>query len=107
MDLTITRREHPGAVFLDLSGRVVFLDTSLREAVRELMNQGHRDFVFDFSGVTHLDSFGMGQLVSIWTSVQNTGGSLKLANPTERVRKLLRITRLDSVFPIEADVSTQ
>ena len=102
MALHITPRLTGGNVVLDLSGRLCFLETSLREQVIGFLGQGHRDFVLNLTEVSYLDSFGLGQLVSVWTSIRNKNGQMKLLQPNERVRTLLRITKLDTVFQIDS-----
>ena len=106
MELTIASRVVSGVVVLDLFGRISHLDQSLRQTVNALLQDGHRDFVFNFTEVSYVDSFGLGQLVSIWTSIQNVSGSMRLLRPTSRVMKLLEITKLDTVFQICSDDET-
>jgi len=83
---------------MELSGRLCLLDRSLYERVIALLAEGLRDFTLDLTDVSYVDSFGLGQLVTIWTSIQNQNGHVRLLRPNERVRKLLHITKLDSVF---------
>ncbi len=71
--------------------------------VRDLLNEGHRKILLNLQGVTYIDSSGIGELVGAFTSVRQRGGELKLMNPVVRVINLLRITRLDNLFPVEAD----
>jgi anti-sigma B factor antagonist len=78
------------------------MEMGLREQITALLNQGHREFVLNMAELDYIDSFGLGQLVSIWTSIRNKNGHMKLARPGERVRKLLEITKLDTVFQIES-----
>src|SRR5262245_23648328 len=103
MALTITSRIVSGNVVLDLSGRLCFLEMALREHVTAFLNQGYRDFVLNMTDLSYIDSFGLGQLVSIWTSIRNKDGHMKLVRPGEKVRKLLEITKLDTVFQIESE----
>jgi anti-sigma B factor antagonist len=87
-------------VIVDVSGRLCFLETSLREHVNELLDEGHLEFVLNLAKVPYIDSFGLGQLVSIWTSIQGKDGRLVLLRPTDHVQDLLRISKLNTVFPI-------
>ena len=103
MALTITTRVAPPTAVLDLSGRLSFLDRSLQERVSALLGEGMRDFVLNLEDVSYVDSCGLGQLAAIWTSIQNQNGRVKLLRPNPRVRKLLDITKLDSVFEIDVD----
>jgi anti-sigma B factor antagonist len=83
---------------MDISGRLCFLEVALLDRVNELLEAGHRDFVLNLADVPYIDSFGLGQLISIWTSVQNKSGQMNLLRPTDHVRRLLQITKLDNVF---------
>ena len=103
MPVAIISRMLSGVVIIDMRGRLCFLDVSLREHVNELLDEGHRAFVLNLADVTYVDSFGLGQLVSIWTSVRGTGGQLVLLRPTDLVASLFKITKLDSIFHISAE----
>jgi len=83
---------------MDISGRLCFLEVALLDRVNELLKAGHREFVLNLADVPYIDSFGLGQLISIWTSVQSKSGQLNLLRPTDHVRRLLQITKLDNVF---------
>ena len=98
MSLAIRSRIVSGVVIVDVSGRLCFLEVALRDHVKELLAQGHRAFVLNLADVPYVDSFGLGQLITIWTSVRSNGGQLILLRPTDHVQKLLEITRLNSVF---------
>jgi anti-sigma B factor antagonist len=102
MELKITTRVVSPNVVLDLSGRLCLLDRSLLERINSLLAEGLRDFTLDLADVSYIDSFGLGQLVTVWTSIQNRSGRVKLLRPNERVRKLLHITKLDTVFEVHA-----
>src|SRR5712691_3331859 len=103
MSLAITSRIVSGVVIVDLSGRLCFLETSLREHVHELLQEGHLEFVLNLANVPYIDSFGLGQLVTIWTSIQNRGGQLVFLRPTDHVQNLFQITRLSSIFQISGE----
>ena len=100
MRTVVTSRILSGVVIVDTTGRLCFLENSLREHVNELLDEGHLEFVLNLANVPYIDSFGLGQLVSIWTSVQSKGGRLVLLRPTDHVQQLLRISKLNTVFPI-------
>jgi anti-sigma B factor antagonist len=91
-----------GAQVVTFNGRVTFgrQTEQCRAAVKELILAGERKFVFDLSGVEYVDSAGIGFLVSCLTSLGQAGARLRLASPPERVRHVLGITRLDTVFEI-------
>jgi anti-sigma B factor antagonist len=98
MPLAITSRLVSGVVVVDLSGRLCFLEVSLRDHIIELLEEGHRAFVLNMADVPYVDSFGLGQLITIWSSIRSKGGQLILLRPTDRVQALFQITRLNSVF---------
>lgn len=103
MSCQITSRVVSDVVVVDLSGKLCFLEVGLRNEVRDLLEEGHREFVLNLSDVPYVDSFGLGQLITVWTSIQRAQGKMTLFRPTEHVRKLLEITRLDTVFSIVND----
>jgi anti-sigma B factor antagonist len=100
MHLSITSRIVSGVVIVDVSGRLCFLETSLREHFNELLDEGHLAFVLNLEGVPYIDSFGLGQVVSIWTSIQSKGGQLTFLRPTDHVQQLLQISKLNTIFQI-------
>jgi anti-sigma B factor antagonist len=100
MPLKITSRLCSGVVIVEISGRLCFLDVALRESLKELLEEGHRAFILNMANVPYVDSFGLGQLITVWTSVRSRGGKLILLRPTDHVRALFRLTKLDSIFHI-------
>lgn len=100
MSLTVTSRILSRVVIVDVSGRLCSLETSLGEQVNVLLNEGHLEFVLNLTDVPYVDSFGLGQLVSIWTSIQRKGGRLVLLRPANHVQQLLQISKLNTVFLI-------
>jgi anti-sigma B factor antagonist len=90
---------------VDVAGRITLGEGSsnLREGVRELLNQGKRKILLNLGDVSYIDSSGIGELVSAFTSVSNQNGQLKLLNLTKRVKDLLQITKLYTVFDIYDD----
>lgn len=73
-------------------------DVRLRDKVQSLIQQGRRKLVLDLSGVSYVDSAGLGQLVQIYTTTVHHGGTLKLLNLTKRIQNLLVVTKLATVF---------
>ncbi len=100
-----TSRQVDGVTVVDLSGSITLDEGSamLRKTVKGLAQQGSRRIVLNLSGVTAMDSTGIGELISAYTSVRNAGGELKLLNLTREVHELLRITKLSTVFDIQDD----
>ncbi len=100
MPLTIKQRKVSDVVVLDLTGRLWILDLPLRDTMNTLLSEDKRHFVLNVAGVDYIDSSGLGQLITIWTSIQNRGGQMAILSPTKRVQRLFDITRLNTVFPI-------
>jgi anti-sigma B factor antagonist len=100
MPLVIQQRNVPDVVILDLAGRLWILDLPLRDRMNALISEGKRNFVLNLTNVEYIDSSGLGQLITIWTSIRSRGGEMTVLNPTKRVQRLFDITRLDTVFQI-------
>jgi anti-sigma B factor antagonist len=100
-----TAREVRGVAVVDLSGRITLGEGSamLRELVRDLLNKGQARIVLNLGDVSYIDSSGIGELVSGFTTVKNHGGELKLLNLTKKVHDLLQITKLYTVFDVHSD----
>jgi len=103
MALSMILRESGNVVIVDLAGRLWVLERALRQRFNELLDQGRLQFVLNLAGLNYMDSSGLGQLVSIWTSVRNRGGHIVLLRPNERILRLLDITKLNTVFEIFQD----
>ncbi len=73
-------------------------DIMLKDKVRSLLEQGHKKLVLDLGGVSYVDSAGLGELVQAYATTKNKGGSLKLLGVTKRLKDLLTITKLVTVF---------
>jgi anti-sigma B factor antagonist len=101
--LTIKQRSVSDVIILDLTGRLWILDLPLREVMNGLLAENKRHFVLNLRGVDYIDSSGLGQLISIWTSIRNKSGHMTILSPSKRVDRLLEITRLNTVFEIFAD----
>ena len=104
MTMKTSSRQVDGITIVELSGSITLDEGSavLRKTVKGLAQQGSK-IVLNLGGVTGVDSTGIGELVSAYTSVRNAGGELKLLNLTREVHDLLRITKLCTVFDIEDD----
>jgi anti-sigma B factor antagonist len=100
-----TSRQVDEITILDLSGRITLGEGSviLRDSIRELLTQGKKHILLNLAEVNYIDSSGIGELVSAFTSVRNQGGELKLLNLTKKVHDLLQITKLYTVFDIKDD----
>jgi anti-sigma B factor antagonist len=102
MNLDITKREKEGVTILDLKGRLVVGEPSvrLREKLAEQTTQGVRKVILNLNGVEYIDSTGLGSMVICYTSLQKAGGTMKLLNLTRRNIELLVLTKLSTVFEV-------
>jgi len=98
-------RQVDGVTIIDLSGRITLGEGSsvLRDLVRQTVAKGNKKILLNLGDVTYIDSSGIGELVSAFTSVRNAGGELKLLNLTKKVHDLLQITKLYTVFDVKDD----
>src|ERR1051325_886152 len=101
-------RQVNGVTIVDLSGRITLGEGSvvLRDTVRDLIAKGDKKILLNLGEVTYIDSSGIGELVSAFTTVRNQGGELKLLNLTKKVHDLLQITKLYTVFDVKDDEAT-
>ncbi len=105
MTMKASTRQVDEVTIVDLSGRITLGEGSvvLRDTIRDVVAQGHKKILLNLGDVTYIDSSGIGELVSAFTSVRNQGGELKLLNLTKKVHDLLQITKLYTVFDIKDD----
>ena len=108
MSMKFTTRQVDGVTILDLSGRITLGEGSvtLRDAVKDALSKGSKNILLNLGEVDYIDSSGLGELVSAYTTVRNQGGELKLLNLTKKVHDLLQITRLYTVFDVKDDEAT-
>jgi anti-sigma B factor antagonist len=85
---------------LDCSGKITLGEGTMfiRNTVREVLHSGAQKIVLNLADINYIDSSGVGELVSTYTSVVNSGGQLKLLSLTKKIRELLTITKLLTVF---------
>ena len=105
MSMKVSTRQVDGITIVDCSGRITLGEGSvtIRDAVRELLSKGHKKILLNLGDVSYIDSSGIGELVSAFTTVRNQGGELKLLNLTKKVHDLLQITKLYTVFDVKED----
>jgi anti-sigma B factor antagonist len=108
MALRATYRDAGPVTVVDLSGRITLGDGSalLRKTIRGLLQDDRKKILLNLADVDYIDSSGIGELVSGFTAVKNQSGELKLLQLTKKVRDLLQITKLYTVFDIYADENT-
>ena len=105
MNLKTTTRQVDGVNIVDCNGRITLGEGSvvLRDTVKELLGKGQKKILLNLGDVNYIDSSGIGELVSAYTTVKNQGGELKLLNLTKKVHDLLQITKLYTVFDVKDD----
>ncbi len=98
--MTIETRTANGVTILDIHGKITIGEGSaeVRNTVRELLQAGKKNILLNMGDVSYVDSSGIGELVSSFTTVTNQGGQLKLLSLTKKLRELLAITKLLTVF---------
>jgi anti-sigma B factor antagonist len=108
MSLHATHRDAGQVTVVDLSGRIVLGDGSalLRKTIRALLADQRNKILLDLADVDYIDSSGIGELVSAFTAVKNQSGEMKLLHLTKKVRDLLQITKLYTVFDVFTDERT-
>ena len=105
MQLEIRERSAGDVAILDMAGKITIGEGSvqLRETVARLRDGSRNKIILNLGGVTYVDSSGIGELVSCYTTTKNTGGRLKLLNLPKKIKDLLMITKLLTVFEIYED----
>ena len=105
MSMKTSSRQVDGVTIVDCSGRITLGEGSvtLRDTVRELLGKSNKKILLNLGDVNYIDSSGIGELVSAYTTVKNQGGELKLLNLTKKVHDLLQITKLYTVFDVKDD----
>ena len=105
MSMKISNRQVDGVSIVDCSGRITLGEGSvtLRDTVRELLSKGRKKILLNLGEVNYIDSSGIGVLVSGFSTVRGQGGELKLVNLSKRIRDLLHITKLYSLFDVKDD----
>ena len=105
MSVKLTTRQVGDVTVIDVAGRITLGEGSsaLREAMKDLVTKGQKKILLNLGDVSYIDSSGIGELVSGFTTVTNSGGNLKLLNLNKRVKDLLQITKLYTVFEVHED----
>jgi len=108
VNLKTSNRQVDGITIVDCSGRITLGEGSvvLRDSVKDLLTKGQKKILLNLGDVNYIDSSGIGELVSAYTTVKNQGGELKLLNLTKKVHDLLQITKLYTVFDVRDDETT-
>ena len=105
MSMSMKTRKVDGVVLLDMSGKLTIGEPVLllRETLRTHSGEGERKFILNLGDVSYIDSSGLGELVSSYTTIRNKGGDVKLLKLTSKTKDLLQMTKLLTVFDVYDD----
>ena len=103
--MKFTYKEENNILKLSLEGDLIGEDNGIDiiEVINDQIQKGVRLCLVDISALRYINSSGIGVLITILTKFRNKGGELCLVNPSESVKKLLIITKLNAIFSIEAN----
>jgi anti-sigma B factor antagonist len=105
VSVKLNTRQIGDVTVIDAAGRITLGEgsTAFRETIKDLVAKGQKKVLLNLAEISYIDSSGIGEMVSGFTSVSNAGGQLKLLNLTKRVQDLLQITKLYTVFEVFDD----
>jgi anti-sigma B factor antagonist len=105
--MTVSERTVGGVTILDVTGQVTLNDGAdqIRDKVKAVLQDGRRQVLINLAQVSYVDSAGLGELVQAYSTVKKQQGQLKLLSPTKRLKDLLVITKLATVFDSYDDES--
>ena len=105
MSVKLTTRQVGDVTVIDAAGRITLGEGSstFRDSIKELTTKGHKKVLLNLGDVSYIDSSGIGELVSGFTTMSNAGGQLKLLKLTKRIQDLLQITKLYTIFEVFDD----
>ena len=105
MSVKLSTRQVGDVSVVDVAGRITLGEGSsaLRDLLKDMVGKGQKKILLNLGEVSYIDSSGIGELVSAFTSIANQGGQLKLLNLAKRVKDLLQITKLYTVFDVHDD----
>ncbi len=100
MSCSASVRHLDGIAILDLRGRITLGEGCeiLRNTIHDLLDGGEYNILLNLHEVSYIDSAALGELVSVWTTVRNHGGQVKLLHPPEKMDSLLQVTKLYTIF---------
>lgn len=108
MSVKMSSRQVGDVTVVDAAGRITLGEGAsvFRDTIRDLAAKGNKKILVNLADVSYIDSSGIGEMVSSFTTVTNHGGQLKLLSLTKRVKDLLQITKLYTVFEVFEDESS-
>jgi len=101
--MDITTRDIGDIVVFDIKGEVVRSEihkATIHEAVKSQLEQGRRNILLNLENVAIIDSWGVGEMLASYTSIQNLGGKIRLASISRKLEIVFKVTLLDRVFEI-------
>lgn len=100
MALTAKTRRVGNVAIVDLNGKVTLGENTgiLRDELRSLLAQGNKNIILNMAGVGYVDSAGLGELVGAYTTATNQGGSVKLLHMQGKMKDLMQVTKLHTIF---------
>jgi len=108
MSVKLSTRQVGDVTVVDAVGRMTLGEgaSTFRDTIRDLASSSHKKVLLNLGEVSYIDSSGIGEMVAGFATVTNQGGSMKLLNLTKRVKDLLQITKLYTVFEVFDDEAT-
>lgn len=105
MSVKLTSRQVGDVTVIDAAGRITLGEgaSAFRDTIRDLAAKQNKKLLLNLAEVSYIDSSGIGEMVSGFTTVTNNGGHLKLMGLSKRVKDLLQITKLYTVFEVYDD----
>jgi anti-sigma B factor antagonist len=105
VSVKLTTRQVGDVTVIDATGRITLGEgaSTFRDMIRDLATKGNKKLLVNLGDVSYIDSSGIGEMVSGFTTVTNHGGQLKLLSLSKRVKDLLQITKLYTVFEVFDD----
>lgn len=102
MSAKVNIRHVSGVTLLEISGRITLGEggVTLRDAIQDALDTGAKKLVVDMGGVSYMDSSGVGELTTAYTSARSKGCELKLLHLTKRIDDLMQITKLATLFDV-------
>lgn len=108
MALTAKVRHAGSVAIVDLDGKITLGENTgiLRDELKSLLSQGTKDIILNMANVSYVDSAGLGELVGAYTTATNQGGAVKLLHLQTKMKDLMQITKLHTIFPAFEDEKT-
>ena len=98
--MKIEKRKIDDVTIFDLKGKILFGDgiDELRQSINAAIKDDEKQLVLNFAEVPYLDSTGLGEVVRSYTTLKKVGGTVKIANLSNKVKDLMMVTKLITVF---------